>query len=305
MNEAILPTQAKAAITAGLLATLSACSGQAGFAGAELPSESDGIRSESLDIVYTEGRDHMEVRVDLSDYVSAEDGALPDIDATWNAADGVRVSLREWSQVPDREGVFRASVPAAGLGAYELAVHAIDLQGEPLVGTELVRGLDLGTLPSESDLAPAPVIPQPKNSCACAGSTVTVSSSLAYFGGSCSDTITGTSASQTIYGEGGRDTIRGRGGVDYLYGGACTDYIEGEGGDDHIYGDAGIDYLEGNRGDDHLFGGTSGDTLDGNLGDDELYGEDGNDQLNGGSGTDLCCGGPGIDTFTSCEFIIC
>lgn len=287
---------------AGVLLTASSSVACAAHNDSEEIDSGGQLTEDHLDIIFTEGSDQMAARVEIPVADRAQKPAGDtQISATWTGANGETVEIEQWNPIDGETGIYSAQVPAHGNGFYELTVNAVTVNGEVVASIPVTRSVNVALGPNS--MAPGPAELEFKSNCACAGATVQVSSSAAFFAGDCSDEIDGANGSQEIFGEGGRDTIEGKGGDDELRGGDCTDNISGNGGDDEIWGDGGIDYLEGNRGDDTLHGGGSDDDIEGNNGSDELYGGNGDDTLDGGTGTDLCNGGAGIDTFRRCEFI--
>jgi Ca2+-binding RTX toxin-like protein/endonuclease/exonuclease/phosphatase family metal-dependent hydrolase len=113
-----------------------------------------------------------------------------------------------------------------------------------------------------------------------------------------SDIIFGGEGIDTIYGGSGDDTIVGGGGVDFLYGNANHDTIDSsdDRDGDVLQGDEGVDRLIGGSGSDRINGGPQNDHIEGGDGDDFLFGNEHNDVIIGGRGLDYVDGGTGNDT---------
>jgi len=119
------------------------------------------------------------------------------------------------------------------------------------------------------------------------------------------DFITSNSINDLIYAQSGNDTINSSGGMDTVYAGTGNDIVSGGDGSDTLYGEsgnddltggAGSDIISGGNGNDEIEGGDDLDTLYGDDGDDAITGDGGNDQLYGGTGDDVLEGGSGDDT---------
>lgn len=112
--------------------------------------------------------------------------------------------------------------------------------------------------------------------------TVVAATSLAFEGGTRSDTFDATGLTRfpvTVLGWRGSDVLTGSSLADSLDGGSGADTVNGGGGGDRLVGGPSLDLIHGGAGNDRLAG---------NLGDDTLIGDGGTDRAFGGDGTDTC-----------------